>query len=129
MVAVSHGYAWECQTQEGGWGLHEVFQEHAWKLRGVVNGIDYAEWHPAVDPHLTSGGQALRPGLLVCCLCGVEHAQVTCRLRSHGSAGGRCRQQPQIYHHGCSLVGHWAQMISTHTRRCCGLLTYPDLSL
>lgn len=34
MVAVSHGYAWECQTQEGGWGLHAVFQEHAWKLRG-----------------------------------------------------------------------------------------------
>jgi starch synthase len=21
MVAVSHGYAWECQTQDGGWGL------------------------------------------------------------------------------------------------------------
>ncbi|KAL4447598.1 hypothetical protein ABPG75_004817 [Micractinium tetrahymenae] len=56
MVAVSHGYAWECQTQEGGWGLHSIFQEHAWKLRGVVNGIDYAEWHPSVDPHLQSDG-------------------------------------------------------------------------
>jgi hypothetical protein len=55
MVAVSHGYAWECQTQEGGWGLHAVFQEHAWKLRGVVNGIDTAEWHPDVDPHLQGG--------------------------------------------------------------------------
>lgn len=104
---MSHGYAWECQTQEGGWGLHSIFQEHAWKLRGeqasphrpsvhssaqrgagagagaygdaascrpsrrpaiwpcaralrraaagVVNGIDYAEWHPSVDPHLQSG--------------------------------------------------------------------------
>lgn len=55
MVAVSHGYAWECQTQEGGWGLHEIFQEHAWKLRGVVNGIDTAEWHPDVDPYLQAG--------------------------------------------------------------------------
>lgn len=35
LVAVSHGYAWECQTQEGGWGLHGIFQEHAWKLRGA----------------------------------------------------------------------------------------------
>ncbi|PSC74906.1 granule-bound starch synthase chloroplastic amyloplastic isoform X1 [Micractinium conductrix] len=56
LVAVSHGYAWECQTQEGGWGLHQVFQEHAWKLRGVVNGIDYSEWNPSSDPHLQSDG-------------------------------------------------------------------------
>ncbi|EFN59970.1 hypothetical protein CHLNCDRAFT_6734, partial [Chlorella variabilis] len=59
MVAVSHGYAWECQTQEGGWGLHGIFQEHAWKLRGVVNGIDYQEWNPTVDPHLQSGESLL----------------------------------------------------------------------
>lgn len=56
MVAVSHGYAWECQTQEGGWGLHEVVQENAWKLRGVVNGIDMTDWNPAVDKFLTSDG-------------------------------------------------------------------------
>ena len=29
IVAVSHGYAWECQTSEGGWGLHEVIKENA----------------------------------------------------------------------------------------------------
>ncbi|KAL4856848.1 Granule-bound starch synthase 2 [Chlorella vulgaris] len=56
MIAVSHGYAWECQTQEGGWGLHGVFQDHAWKLRGVVNGIDYSEWNPTTDPHLKTDG-------------------------------------------------------------------------
>jgi starch synthase len=59
MIAVSHGYAWECQTQEGGWGLHGVFQDHAWKLRGVVNGIDYSEWNPTTDPHLKTGVHAV----------------------------------------------------------------------
>ncbi|GAB4816234.1 hypothetical protein N2152v2_003280 [Parachlorella kessleri] len=83
IVAVSHGYAWECKTQEGGWGLDAIFREQDWKLRGaaalcffavvssaeilceqdwklegVVNGIDYREWSPAVDPFLSSDGYA-----------------------------------------------------------------------
>ena len=41
-------YAWECQTQEGGWGLDSVLREQSWKLRGIVNGIDYSEWSPQV---------------------------------------------------------------------------------
>ena len=56
MVAVSHGYAWECQTQEGGWGLDAVIRENGWKLRGVVNGIDVHDWNPSVDVHLESDG-------------------------------------------------------------------------
>ncbi|CAK0787417.1 Soluble starch synthase 2-3, chloroplastic/amyloplastic [Coccomyxa viridis] len=56
IVAVSHGYAWECQTQEGGWGLDGCLREHSWKLRGIVNGIDYSEWSPENDPHLRSDG-------------------------------------------------------------------------
>jgi starch synthase len=56
VVAVSHGYAWECQTQEGGWGLDATVRDNAWKLRGVVNGIDTADWSPSVDAHLTSDG-------------------------------------------------------------------------
>lgn len=35
------GYAWECQTPEGGWGLDAVVRDNNWKLRGIVNGIDY----------------------------------------------------------------------------------------
>lgn len=50
------GYAWECQTQEGGWGLDAVVRENAWKLRGIVNGIDYKEWSPVNDVHLTTDG-------------------------------------------------------------------------
>ncbi|KXZ56723.1 hypothetical protein GPECTOR_1g651 [Gonium pectorale] len=56
LVAVSHGYAWECQTPEGGWGLHEVLKVNNWKLRGIVNGIDDQEWNPAIDEFLKTEG-------------------------------------------------------------------------
>lgn len=56
IVTVSHGYAWEVQTREGGWGLDGIIREHNWKLRGVVNGIDDQEWNPEVDVHLQSDG-------------------------------------------------------------------------
>ena len=56
IVAVSNGYAWECQTPEGGWGLDGVIRDVNWKLRGVVNGIDVNDWNPAVDVHLESDG-------------------------------------------------------------------------
>ena len=56
VVAVSNGYAWECQTQEGGWGLDGVIRENNWKLRGVVNGIDTKEWNPSLDKDLQSDG-------------------------------------------------------------------------
>lgn len=49
-------YAWECQTQEGGWGLDWVLREHSWKLRGIVNGIDINDWSPACDKFLQSDG-------------------------------------------------------------------------
>lgn len=54
IVAVSHGYAWECQTQEGGWGLDSILREQSWKLCGILNGIDQSLWSPDRDPHLQS---------------------------------------------------------------------------
>ncbi len=36
VVAVSHGYAWECQTMEGGWGLDGTLRDASWKFRGIV---------------------------------------------------------------------------------------------
>ncbi|KAJ8775048.1 hypothetical protein K2173_020052 [Erythroxylum novogranatense] len=56
VVTVSHGYAWEIKTSEGGWGLHNIINESDWKLRGIVNGIDVKEWNPEFDVHLTSDG-------------------------------------------------------------------------
>ncbi|KAG2384029.1 hypothetical protein LR48_Vigan10g254300 [Vigna angularis] len=56
IVTVSHGYAWEIKTSEGGWGLHGIMNENDWKLRGIVNGIDTKDWNPKFDVHLTSNG-------------------------------------------------------------------------
>ncbi|KAJ1419644.1 Starch synthase, catalytic domain [Sesbania bispinosa] len=54
VVTVSHGYAWELKTSEGGWGLHGIINENGWKLRGIVNGIDNKDWNPLFDVHLKS---------------------------------------------------------------------------
>ncbi|KAK1266425.1 hypothetical protein QJS04_geneDACA000593 [Acorus gramineus] len=56
VVTVSHGYAWEIKTSEGGWGLHEIINDSDWKLQGIVNGIDMTDWNPEVDIHLKSDG-------------------------------------------------------------------------
>ncbi|XP_077214335.1 starch synthase 2 [Tasmannia lanceolata] len=56
VVTVSHGYAWELKTSEGGWGLHGIINENDWKFKGIVNGIDTKEWNPKLDVHLTSDG-------------------------------------------------------------------------
>ncbi|KAL9297229.1 hypothetical protein ACSQ67_023125 [Phaseolus vulgaris] len=56
VVTVSHGYAWELKTSEGGWGLHGIIKDNDWKLRGIVNGVDNKEWNPRFDVHLKSDG-------------------------------------------------------------------------
>ncbi|KAG0494726.1 hypothetical protein HPP92_005720 [Vanilla planifolia] len=56
IVTVSHGYAWELKTVEGGWGLHEIIKCNDWKFRGIVNGIDTKEWNPKLDVFLNSDG-------------------------------------------------------------------------
>ncbi|WVZ05325.1 hypothetical protein V8G54_018671 [Vigna mungo] len=56
VVTVSHGYARELKTSEGGWGLHGIIKENDWKLRGIVNGVDNKDWNPLFDVHLKSEG-------------------------------------------------------------------------
>uniref|UniRef100_A0A7S0WI69 Starch synthase, chloroplastic/amyloplastic n=1 Tax=Pyramimonas obovata TaxID=1411642 RepID=A0A7S0WI69_9CHLO len=56
IVAVSHGYAWEIQTDMGGWGLAPLLRDQSWKVRGIVNGIDYDEWNPEIDEHIQTDG-------------------------------------------------------------------------
>lgn len=72
VVTVSHGYAWELKTQDGGWGLHGIVNEIEWKLHGIVNGIDAKDWNPEFDAHLQSDGytnytlETLRTGKSQC---------------------------------------------------------------
>uniref|UniRef100_A0A0D9XJZ9 starch synthase n=1 Tax=Leersia perrieri TaxID=77586 RepID=A0A0D9XJZ9_9ORYZ len=56
LLTVSHGYAWELKTAEGGWGLHGIINESDWKFQGIVNGIDTTDWNPRSDIHLKSDG-------------------------------------------------------------------------
>lgn len=52
ITTVSGTYAWEIQTPEYGEHLEDHLRYHSYKLRGIVNGIDYGMWNPATDPAL-----------------------------------------------------------------------------
>ena len=47
---VSDTYAKEIQTKEFGCGLEGLLQKRAADVYGIVNGIDYDHWNPALDP-------------------------------------------------------------------------------
>jgi starch synthase len=47
---VSRKYSQEIQTKEFGHGLEGVLRGRAKDVHGILNGIDYDEWHPAHDP-------------------------------------------------------------------------------
>ncbi len=49
---VSRKYAKEIRTGEFGWGLDGLINANAHKLYGILNGVDYDEWSPAVDPFI-----------------------------------------------------------------------------
>ncbi len=54
LTTVSCGYAAEIQTDEYGFGLDGVLRARATGLHGILNGVDYSNWNPATDPHLTA---------------------------------------------------------------------------
>ena len=49
---VSHTYAREIQSVDFGEGLEGILQQRRQQLKGIVNGVDYDEWNPEVDPYI-----------------------------------------------------------------------------
>jgi starch synthase len=72
LTTVSRKYAEEIQTPEFGYQLDRVLRGRAADLRGILNGVDYAQWNPATDGNLAghyspddlAGKQACRADLL-----------------------------------------------------------------
>jgi starch synthase len=54
LTTVSRKYAEEIQTPEFGEKLDSVLRGRAADLRGILNGVDYAQWDPATDGHLAA---------------------------------------------------------------------------
>jgi starch synthase len=54
LTTVSRKYAEEIQTPEFGEGLDGVLRGRAADLRGILNGVDYAQWNPATDLNLAA---------------------------------------------------------------------------
>jgi starch synthase len=54
LTTVSRTYAEEIQTSEFGNGLEGALQQRRGDLFGILNGVDYEEWDPAIDPHIAA---------------------------------------------------------------------------
>jgi starch synthase len=54
LTTVSRKYAEEIQTAEFGHNLETILHNRANDLRGILNGVDYAQWDPATDGYLAA---------------------------------------------------------------------------
>ncbi len=54
VTTVSETYAREIQEAPHGASLEGVFKQRKSALSGIVNGVDYAVWNPAVDPNIVA---------------------------------------------------------------------------
>ena len=52
IITVSPTYSNEIRSEYFGEGLHNVLNERGGDLVGILNGVDYSEWNPAVDKYL-----------------------------------------------------------------------------
>ncbi len=57
---VSPRYAWEIQSPEYAHGLDECLRRNAYKLSGILNGIDYNYYNPENDPAIAASFTATR---------------------------------------------------------------------
>lgn len=53
-TTVSPSHAGELRTIDGGFGLHQVYQQLGERFTGVLNGIDQDVWNPRTDQHIAT---------------------------------------------------------------------------
>ena len=58
ITTVSKKYALEIMTPEYGCGLEGVIRDREKDLYGILNGVDYLEWNPKIDPHIKKNYEA-----------------------------------------------------------------------
>jgi starch synthase len=54
VTTVSRKYAEEIQTAEFGNGLEDTLRRRSGDIFGILNGVDYEEWNPAIDPNIAA---------------------------------------------------------------------------
>jgi starch synthase len=54
ITTVSEKYSVEIQTPEFGHGLEGILKKRSSDVYGVLNGVDYSEWNPETDSHITA---------------------------------------------------------------------------
>jgi starch synthase len=54
ITTVSCTYSQEIQTPEFGNGLEDTLRKRSADLFGILNGADYTEWDPAIDPNIAA---------------------------------------------------------------------------
>ena len=52
ITTVSPTYAQEIMSAEQGFGLQGILQQRAADVTGILNGVDYSEWSPDIDPFI-----------------------------------------------------------------------------
>jgi starch synthase len=74
ITTVSRKYSQEIQTEEFGCGLDGVLRARARDVHGILNGVDYGEWHPSRDPHLTAHYSKGNPAGKIACKAALQRA-------------------------------------------------------
>jgi len=54
ITTVSPSYAREIMSAEQGFGLEGILRQRAADVTGILNGVDYSEWNPAIDSFIAS---------------------------------------------------------------------------
>ena len=61
LTTVSPTYSREILTPEYGAGLDPLLRERSSRLTGILNGVDYDDWSPQLDPHISENYSRQNP--------------------------------------------------------------------